>query len=209
MEVTTTTMSPNIEVYYVVDLDTSVFDTYTITKCLHVFLQTTFRDHLFTRFQHVPLLPLTETNDVIKRGLQQFSFMFDTLKLKSSDTTWFIYISNGHVPVGQCGQCIGPVGVMLLNKNPSCKECLYTIHKTPFKVLKKDCREIRLHELKIFTKTFKELFSSNKTIKYNAVNGVLADSATVLAKTPEALAIKISDTKARVFLTPNHSSQSL
>jgi hypothetical protein len=125
--------------------------------------------------------------------------MFETLKLKSSDTTWFIYISNGNLPIAPFE--LSQVGVMLVNKNPCYKECLYTIHRTPFGVFKKDTRETRLQELKTFTKTFKELFDSNKVIKYCAVDGALSDSTTVLAKTPEALAIKISDTKARVFLT--------
>lgn len=169
-----------IQVYYVVDLDTKVFDTYTITKCLHVFLQTTFRDHLFVRFQHVPFIPLidpndTHTDDVIKRGLLQFTFMFETLKLKASGPTWFIYISNGNVIVND-QKILENVGVMLLNKQPEYKECIYTIHKTPFQVFKGETREKRLEDLKTFSKTFKELFQSNQVLKYtaitNAVNNV-------------------------------------
>ena len=170
-------MDNEIQVFYVVDLDTTVFDTYTITKCLHVFLQTTFRNHLFTRFQHVPFLPLSvandiHTDDVIKRGLLQFCFMYETLKLKSSGTTWFIYISNGNVVVN--GQSIlENVGVLLLNQHPERKECIYTIHKTPFAVFKSDTREKRLEDLKTFSKTFRELFQSNKILKYSAVTNAV------------------------------------
>ena len=83
-------------------------------------------------------------DDIIKSGLLTFNKMFETLKLKSTNETWFFYISSGNIK-----NIYRDVFVVLLNKNPREQKCFYVINKN-----------------KIAHSTICEVLTCEKTITY-------------------------------------------
>jgi hypothetical protein len=48
-------------------------------------------------------------------------------------------------------------------------ECFYSINKRLFNILKDSEKEIKLDELKLFTKSLTEVVNTTKSIKYSAL----------------------------------------
>lgn len=96
-----------------------------------------------------------EEEDIIKNGLLTFNKMFENLKLKSTNETWFFYVSSGNVK-----DIYRDVFVVLLNKNPREQKCFYVINKNNI------CKNKESHNIKIVNSTICEVLYCEKTITY-------------------------------------------
>lgn len=153
----------NLEVYYILDLGEETYNE-VISKCLRVFLTTQCMEYNLLKYEEVVIQ--YRDDDVIKRGLSKFVRMYDTLKLKTRDEVWFIYIGNGNVR-----NIHTDVSLILLNKHPSVKESSYVINRNPLRVLTNMSKDQKMDQIKNFTKSLRELTSMHvRTIKYNNIN---------------------------------------
>jgi hypothetical protein len=155
-----------LDVYLIFDLSCS-FDIDVITKCVKVYLITKL-NYEVDKCENITEV-LTKKGefrkfDVIKRGLEYFSEANRMLKLKSSNECWFIYISNGKIHGFSSN-----ISLILLSKHPGMNECFYSINKRLFNILKDSEKEIKLDELKLFTKSLTEVVNTTKSIKYSAL----------------------------------------
>jgi hypothetical protein len=155
-----------LDVYLIFDLSSS-FDIDVITKCIKVYLIKKL-NYEVNKCENITEMFAKKGEyrkfDVIKRGLQYFSEANKMLKLKSSNECWFIYISNGKIHGFS-----NNISLILLSKYPAISECFYSINKRLFNILKNSEKEIKLDELKIFTKSFTEVVNTTKSIKYNTL----------------------------------------
>lgn len=103
-------------------------------------------------------------DDIIRNGLIKFNEMFKNLKLKSSNETWFFYISSGNVK-----DIYSNVFVVLLNKNPKEQKCCYIINKDN---INKTINANTLSNAKVASVTICEVLKSEKTITYTNLNQV-------------------------------------
>lgn len=145
-----------LHVYYTIDLS-SVQDTTLLERCLQVYINVHAREH--TLLTYTPIERAHEQTepgepDTIDCGIGQFNSMFDKLKLKTTDDTWFIYVSQGRVTTSQ------NMFVVLLNSEPRYQKCFYVI--TCDLISKK----IDKNTLQLFNKTLTRLFTQKRTITY-------------------------------------------
>lgn len=105
-------------------------------------------------------------DDIIRNGLIKFNEMFKNLKLKSSNETWFFYISSGNVK-----DIYSNVFVVLLNKNPKEQKCCYIINKDNIND-KQMINANTLSNAKVASVTICEVLKSEKTITYTNLNQV-------------------------------------
>lgn len=150
----------NLEVYYCIDLDKSEQDIHNISKCLETYILVIFKKYKLTVFKKLDYISKDKT-DVVKSGLFTFNKMYNDLKLKTSNETWFIYISNGDIKDDYKN-----IFLLLLNKNPSEKCSYYIINKNVINIKKDDTTNNKLTALKFFKKTIHELFHTDRSIKY-------------------------------------------
>lgn len=99
----------------------------------------------------------TVKDDTIKSGLLTFNRMCENLKLKSTNETWFFYISSGNVK-----DIYRDVFVVLLNKNPREQKCFYVINKNNTS----ESKEL----FNISNSTICEVLVGEKTITYTNLN---------------------------------------
>ena len=99
----------------------------------------------------------TVKDDTIKSGLLTFNKMCENLKLKSTNETWFFYISSGNVK-----DIYRDVFVVLLNKNPREQKCFYVINKNNTS----ESKEL----FNISNCTICEVLVGEKTITYTNLN---------------------------------------
>jgi len=99
----------------------------------------------------------TVKDDTIKSGLLTFNKMCQNLKLKSTNETWFFYISSGDVK-----DIYRDVFVVLLNKNPREQKCFYVINKNNTS----ESKEL----FNISNSTICEVLVGEKTITYTHLN---------------------------------------
>ena len=165
----------NLEIYYYLDLDSNQ-DVLNIERCLRVFITTQQSNYKLTRLDKFVLdkeksefYENTEYDinkcDIVKRGLIILSRMFNELKLKTKNETWFLFIGNGDISMSH-----KDVSLVLLNKNPYYKECCYIVNKKQLNVIDTMNKEEKFINIKNFTKSLYKIFSDNKTIKYNTID---------------------------------------
>lgn len=150
----------NLEIYYCIDLDKSDQDINNISKCLETYILVILKEYKLTVFKRLDYISKDKT-DVVKSGLFTFNKMYNDLKLKTSNDTWFIYISNGDIKDDYKN-----IFLLLLNKNPSEKCSYYIINKNVINIKKDDTTSNKLTALKFFKKTIHELFHTDRSIKY-------------------------------------------
>lgn len=148
-----------LDVYVCFDFDDNQ-EIDVIESCLKVYLSIKFQTHKLDKFEIYK--PMITDTDIIKKGTLVFSEMYQTLKLKSPNETWFIYMGNGSVQ-----NIYNNVFVLLLNKTPNKKECYYTINKNNMIISAQMLRNDKLNTLKILTKSFDEIINTKKILKYN------------------------------------------
>lgn len=101
-------------------------------------------------------------DDIIKNGLLTFNEMFKNLKLKSTNETWFFYISSGNVK-----DIYSNVFIVLLNRNPREQKCCYIINKDN---IEQTINANTLSNTKVASVTIREVLKSEKTITYTNLN---------------------------------------
>lgn len=148
-----------LDVYVCFDFDDNQ-EIDVIESCLKVYLSIKFQTYKLDKFEIYK--PMITDTDIIKKGTLVFSEMYQTLKLKSPNETWFIYMGNGSVQ-----NIYNNVFVLLLNKTPNKKECYYTINKNNMIISAQMLRNDKLNTLKILTKSFDEIINTKKILKYN------------------------------------------
>lgn len=162
-----------LEVYYIIDETTDHFDKQLISKSIQVLITAKLQFNL-VKFQEIkPEQSLCENmnrmsldnddSDAIKRGLDALSNATKQLKLKTKNSVWLVYITNGDIH-----NVRKDIGLVLINKCPMQRECSYSINKHPFTILTTMEKNQRLEQLKVFTKTFEQACVTTKTIKYTS-----------------------------------------
>jgi hypothetical protein len=149
-----------LDVYYCIDLDQGESDLDNISKCLETYIIVTLKDYKLDKFKRVDYTS-KDKSDVVKSGLCTFNKMYNDLKLKSSNETWFVYISNGDIK-----DDFKNIFLLLLNKKPTEKCSYYIINKNEINIKKNDTNTNKLTGLKFLKKTIHELFNTNRSIKY-------------------------------------------
>lgn len=149
-----------LDIYYCIDLDKSDQDIDNIIKCLKTYINVIYKEYRLNIFKSLEYVK-TDENDVIKSGLYTFNKMFQDLKLKTPNDTWFIYLSNGDIKTEYKN-----VFVLLLNKNPKEKLSYYIVNKNKLDIKKVDINNNKLNVLKFLKKTIHELFNTDRTITY-------------------------------------------
>ena len=152
-----------LDVYYCIDVESNI-DEEILAKCICVYIKSKLTNWKLNTFQKVSKYSCKlskNQDDVVKHGLFQFRNMFKNMKLKSTNETWFIYVSNGKVE-----NIPHEVGVILVNKVPSQNQCMYAISKSTFTPLKILEKPEKLEKVKIFSKAIEENFSKCKIINY-------------------------------------------
>lgn len=153
----------NLEVYVCLDVDRTRVDADIILRCIKVFITVHTQEYNVRLFQEIDadiIAPGQE--DVIQRGMYCFCEMFKILKLKTKDKVWFLYVSSGQLKT----KVDSDVTLMLLNKNPSSRECLYTLNKKAITVYKEQPKTVKLGNLQVIKRSLDELFTTKKTVKY-------------------------------------------
>jgi hypothetical protein len=88
--------------------------------------------------------------------------MYKNLKMKNTNDTWYIYISNGDIQ-----NIHKNVFVILINPNPCINKSMYIINKNKLCILKTHSKEVKMFNSKILKNTLDEIFTSNKYINYS------------------------------------------
>lgn len=153
-----------VNIYLCIDLPLE-HDISIIAKCVEVYINTKCPEYTVNFLQLVNVkMPPHVVYDIINDGLYVFTEMFKKLKLKETTEVWFMYIS-----CGQIRSILNNVTVVLLNKNPSHHQCHYTINKNELCILKQMSKEEKLKNMRLITSSLDELFSNDKTIKYENI----------------------------------------
>lgn len=149
-----------LSVYYCIDLP-HTYDTELIERCLRTHITVTengFDTIEFSRY----FKTFGKNDDVIKNGLYTFNKMYNDLKLKKSNTVWFIYIGNGNIK-----NLHRNVYAILLNRDPSSRSCYYSIHKNPLYVLNESTKDNKMKVVKDLNKGLYRLFATKHMIAYD------------------------------------------
>jgi hypothetical protein len=152
-----------LDVYYYIDFDDNTQDVGFIEKCIQLNTTVNQNDFIVEKFVNCSkniIVKTTET-DTIKRGLIIFNKMFRRLKLKSSNSIWFIYLSNGNIK-----DIYTNVFVVLINQNPCLKTCSYVISKNELRIGKNEEKASKLSKIKNISNAIRHCFITDKTITY-------------------------------------------
>lgn len=148
-----------LDIYYNIDVGNDQ-DYKFIEKCLEIYVKTNFRNYTLNKFINFQKNDKHES-DIIKTGLNIFNEMFETLPLKNSYDTWFIFIGNGKI-----GDQYNDISVILLNKKPMIKKANYVINKNKLNVNTNYSKQEKLKGTRLLTNNLNHLFNSNKYIEY-------------------------------------------
>jgi hypothetical protein len=140
-----------LDVYYYIDIKG---DVEFIERSLYALNSRNYRINKFvnSRLGEVEI----DKHDIIKNGLLTFNKMFENLKLKNTNETWFFYISNGNIK-----DVYSNVFIILLNKNPREQRCFYVINKNNIEPLLDT-----YNNEKVVTSTICEVLAAEKSITY-------------------------------------------
>lgn len=157
------TQHRGVEVYYACLYDQPC-DEVTLTKCLRVFLQVTFPEERFVRFEKFEDDAPHVQKDIIKTGLHTFNHMYETLKLKTSNTVWFVFLANGNVL-----NVYNNVSVALVNQDVQRKECMYSIVNKEIRFDAGHDKSQKMEHVKLLNKSLSQLFKNKRLIRYDKV----------------------------------------
>jgi hypothetical protein len=154
-----------LDIYYYIDVKLDQ-DINIIERCLRINLNVNNNNEYeidkFVNCSNVIKNDTEKNNeDVIKRGLMTFNNMVSSLKLKSTNDTWLLYISNGNI-----NKLYEDVFVILLNKEPMFKKSYYIISKNSIDINKQSNKRDKMENLKLFNRNLQELLRSEKQITY-------------------------------------------
>ena len=147
-----------LDVYYYIDIDGDVeFIEHSLKLQLKIFGRSINKLVNYKKKGHDLI-----KDDIIKNGLLTFNEMFKNLKLKSTNETWFFYISSGNVK-----DIYSNVFIVLLNRNPKEQKCCYIINKEN---IEQTINANTLSNTKVASVTIREVLKSEKTITYTNLN---------------------------------------
>lgn len=156
-----------LDIYYYIDLN-DTYDIKYIENYLQIYLKVYKKSYKINLFQNYNTNNnytsnnYTNNNDIIKKGLIMFNNMYKNLKMKNSNETWYIYISNGDID-----KVHKNVFVILINKIPWLTKSLYMINKNQLCILKNDSQNLKKINSKILKNTLDHIFNSEKYISYS------------------------------------------
>lgn len=158
-----------LHVYYTFDLtnhthtqdssDISLFET-----CLKVFLSVHAKQYTLKTYCKIEQQTDRVNSDKVLRGIRQFRNMFCNLKLKTTDATWFVYITNGSVR-----NIRDDVFLVLLNQEPFDTRCLYAINEYIIDIPRQSDRVTKRHALQTFNRVLRDLFTGKNVFDYKHV----------------------------------------
>lgn len=148
-----------LDVYYYIDIDG---DVEFIEHSLKLQLTDGYSINKLVNYKNKGLKDDITKDDIIKNGLLTFNEMFKNLKLKSTNETWFFYISTGNVK-----DIYSNVFIVLLNRNPREQKCCYIINKDN---IEQTINANTLSNTKVASVTIREVLKSEKTITYTNLN---------------------------------------
>lgn len=153
----------SLDVYYYIDLNEE-YDIQYIENYLKVYLNVYKQDYKINVFQNFKINNRynIKSTDVIKKGLIIFNKMYMDLKMKNTNDTWYIYISNGDIE-----NIHKNVFVLLINQSPFLNKSLYMINKNKLIILKNDSQQNKILSSSILKTTLNEIFKSEKYINYS------------------------------------------
>jgi hypothetical protein len=170
----------DLEIYYVLDLntyenkrmlksrescDTDIVEHMNLTdqllkKYIDVYFKTKLPNKNVVNITQIS--DIEEDKDVIRRGISTFLKMFETLKLKTKNETWFVYISIGNIK-----KMFEDVLVVLINKEPSDYKCLYCVNTDSVNIYNTNNKTEKLNQLKILTETITKCLEDTNILTYN------------------------------------------
>lgn len=154
-----------LDIYYYIDLN-DTYDIKYIENYLQIYLNVykkSYKINLFENYNtNTNYTTNSDTNDTIKKGLIMFNNMYKNLKMKNSNETWYIYISNGDID-----KVHQNVFVILINKIPWLTKSLYMINKNKLCIFKNDSQKLKQINSKILKNTLDHIFNSEKYISYS------------------------------------------
>ena len=148
-----------LDVYYYIDIDG---DVEFIEHSLKLQLTDGYSINKLVNYKNKGLKHDITKDDITKNGLLTFNEMFKNLKLKSTNETWFFYISTGNVK-----DIYSNVFIVLLNRNPREQKCCYIINKDN---IEQTINANTLSNTKVASVTIREVLKSEKTITYTNLN---------------------------------------
>lgn len=103
--------------------------------------------------------------DLLQRGLECLSKIQGKCKICE---TWIFYIGVGSIY--NYGKCLNDVTLVLLDKNPKKRECIYSVHKNKLDISKTLSKDTKFNNINILANSLKYLFtldeSNCRIIKY-------------------------------------------
>ena len=152
-----------LDVYYYIDFDDTIYDVDFIEKCLQLNITVNQTDFTVSKFINCSkhIISKNKESDIIKTGLGIFNKMFKRLKLKSTNSIWFVYLSNGDIQ-----ELYKNVFVVLINQNPCIKTSSYVISKNELCISKNEERTSKLTKIKNISNAIRHCFTTDKTITY-------------------------------------------
>lgn len=170
----------DLEIYYVLDINSyenkkilklqESGDKYTIENInsTHKLLKKYIDVYFKTKLQNKNVVNITEITDieedkdVIRRGISTFLKMFENLKLKTKNETWFVYISTGNIK-----KMFEDVLVVLINKEPYHHNCFYCVNTNSVNIYNANNKTEKLNQLKILTETITKCLEDSNILTYN------------------------------------------
>ena len=89
-------MATKLEVYYCINKREG-HDYTLIEKCLRLHISVNLKEYELIKYDEIPIGDFCE--DEVKNGLNMFNEMYKSLKLKTKNNVWFIYLANGNVDI--------------------------------------------------------------------------------------------------------------
>lgn len=149
-----------LTVYVCIDLIAPPYDIELIQKAIHVCLVEKMRDDNIQVMVVPPLAKRNTTYDLIENGLMQMQYITRSIQTDSQEI-WTLYLTTGDL------LSYTNVTLLLLNKQPSKRKCMYTIHKQSLDLFSHQTKDIKLQKIKTLSASITELFSgANNVFEY-------------------------------------------
>lgn len=147
-----------LDVYYYIDVNGDVEFIERSLKLQLTLKCNNYSINKLVNYKEVKDNGVKNEDDIIKGGLLTFNKMFKNLKLKSTNETWFFYISTGNIK-----EIYSDVFIILLNRNPKEQKCVYIINKDN---IEQTINANTLSNTKVVSATICKVLKSEKTITY-------------------------------------------
>lgn len=155
-----------LDIYYFIDNNSTIdnsIDNTLLHNAIKWYLDKKLTEFTINKFEHIPLILPNE--DTLVKSFIYMKMLFDKLKLKTTNTTWFLYISSGNIKGFD-----KETSLILLNKVPSEAVYQYNLSKTIYKICVNDDKNKRDKKISQFVQVLHETIHSKKTIRAPNLN---------------------------------------